>query len=210
GIVEEQYDEDGSLMHRIHFLAEQQQIILVFPPTKKYLNISNTEDFFGELTKLLTPRGLVDYITSGKHIELGRSQFDGFDVYGFETNDIDLSNIPDQLRSIIPVKSLTGRLWIDVDTSLPVGVEMELTMDRGLFTGFQKLRAKFRGYDFRWNADIPEGIFDPNIPDDYTRITITDFIPAEAKAGLVGMGIIPIGFIVWRRRQKRKKTAKQK
>ncbi|MGD8500018.1 MAG: hypothetical protein PVJ86_05195 [Phycisphaerales bacterium] len=205
GIVEEQYNDEGSLMHRVYFLAKQQEIILVFPSTKKYLKIANTGDFFGELTKLLTPRGLVDYITSGEHTELGRSQFDGFDVYGFETNGIDLSNIPDQLQSIIPVKSLTGRLWIDAETSLPVGVEMELTTDRGLLTGFQKLRAKFRGYDFQWNADIPEGIFDPNIPDDYTEIKATDFIPV--KAGLVGFGIIPAGFIFWKMRRRKREAA---
>jgi hypothetical protein len=58
----------------------------------------------------------------------------------------------------------------------------------------------------QWNAEIPEGIFDPNIPDDYTELKATDVIPAEAKAGLLGLGIIPMGFVCWRR-QRRKRAA---
>lgn len=203
GLVEEQYNEDGHLMHRAYFLKEQQQFIMVFPATKKYIKISIPEDFFSQLTKLISPQGLIDYITAGQYTELGRTHFDGFEVYGFETNDIDLSQVPEQLLFIIPVNDITGRLWIDVETSLPVGIEMELTTDRGMLTGFQRLRAKFRAYDIQWNADIPEGTFEPNIPDDYREIKLSDLIPV--KAGIAGLGIIPAGFVVWKRLRRKKR-----
>jgi len=83
-----------------------------------------------------------------------------------------------------PARDLVGRLWIDVETSLPVGSQIEFNTGRGLLTGFKKLHCEFKAYDLQWDAEIPEGIFDPAIPEDYTELRITDFIPAEAKAGL--------------------------
>jgi hypothetical protein len=209
GLVEEQYDKDGRLMHRVYFLKEQNKIVIVFPDTKKYIKFSISEDYFNRLTKLTSPQGLVDYVTSGQYTELGRGHFDGFEVYGFEIKNVDLSQIPKEILLIFPVTNLTGRIWVDVETSLPVGIEMDLNIDRGLFTGFQELRAEFIGYDIQWNAELPEGIFEPNIPDDYTEFKVTDFIPAEVKAGLVGLGIIPAGFIVWRRLRRKKSIVSQ-
>jgi len=71
-------------------------------------------------------------------------------------------------------------------------------------TGFQKLHCEFKAYDIQWNAELPEGIFDPNIPEDYTEFKVTDLVPAKAKAGLVGLGLIPAGFVFWRRRKRRR------
>jgi hypothetical protein len=66
------------------------------------------------------------------------------------------------------------------------------------------LHAEWRASDFQWNAEIPEGTFDPNLPDDYTEFTIADLLPTEAKAGLVGLGGIPvIGIIAYRRHRRR-------
>ncbi|OHB77267.1 MAG: hypothetical protein A2Z25_14310 [Planctomycetes bacterium RBG_16_55_9] len=53
------------------------------------------------------------------------------------------------------------------------------------------------------HLEAQEELFDPNIPDDYTEIKVTDFIPAEAKAGLVGLGIIPAGLVLWKRRRRK-------
>ena len=211
GLAEHQYDDEGNLMFRAYFLKDKQQFIIVFPAEKKYLKLSLSEDIFNRLIRMLTPRGLVEYYTSGQYRKLGRADFDNFDVEGFEITDPNLLfPIPEPLRSMCPARDLVGRLWIDVDTSLPVGTEIECNTGRGLLTGFKKLHLEFRAYDFQWNAELPEEIFEPNIPDDYTVIKVTDFIPAEAKAGLVGLGIVPASLIFWKRRRNRKKTAKQR
>ena len=106
-----------------------------------------------------------------------------------------------------PAKDLVGRIWIDVKTSLPVGTEITFNTGRGLLTGFKKLHCEFKAYDLQWNADIPEGTFDPNIPDDYTEFKVTDFIPTEVKAAIVGTGMVPMGFIIWKKRRNRNKRA---
>ncbi|UCG58861.1 MAG: hypothetical protein JSU70_04975, partial [Phycisphaerales bacterium] len=134
-----------------------------------------------------------------------RAKFNNFDVEGFETADPNvLFPLPEPLRSFFPVNYIVGRMWIDVETSLPVGVAAEFNTDRGLFTGFNKLHGEWRAYDFQWNAELPEGIFEPNIPDDYTGFKVTDFIPPEVKVGLLGLGFAPAGLIIWRKARKRK------
>jgi hypothetical protein len=63
-----------------------------------------------------------------------------------------------------------------------------------------------KAYAFEYHQHAQEELFDPNIPEDYTELGLSDLIPIKAKAGLTGMIIIPAGFVLWRRR-KRKITA---
>ena len=209
GVVFDVFNEEG-LLAQVYFLTETEQFIIVGPTLKKYLKVPMVGDIFDRIASTVTPRGLVEYFTSGHYTELGRARFDNFDVEGFETTDPNvLYPLPEPLRSFFPVNYIVGRIRIDVETSLPVSIEAELKTDSGLFTGFNKLYGEWRSYDFQWNAEIPEGIFEPNIPDDYTEFKVTDFIPTEAKAGLVGLGIIPAVFIFWRRRRKRAQSGRR-
>jgi hypothetical protein len=204
GYAEHAFDEQGTLFLRAYFLKEIQQFILVLPVEKKYFKLSMPEEIFNRITGMLTPRGFVDYCTSFQYTELGRAKFNNFDTEGFEITDPNIFPIPEPLSLVFPARDMVARIWIDVETSLPVGFESEFNTDRGLLTGFKKLHGEFTAYDFLWNAELPEGIFDPNIPDDYTEIKVTDFIPAEAKAGLAGLVILPVGFISWRRFRNKK------
>ena len=111
--------------------------------------------------------------------------------------------MPDKFHFLFPVKQITWRFWIDIESSVPVQAEYEIITDRGLFTGMKKLKVVCKAYDFEYYQEAQEELFDPNIPKDYTELTLTDLIPAEAKAGLVGLGIIPVSFVLWRRRRKR-------
>ena len=67
----------------------------------------------------------------------------------------------------------------------------------------KKLKVVCKAYAFEYRQDIQEELFEPKIPDDYTEFTLTDLIPTKAKAGLVGMGIIPVSIFLWRQRRKR-------
>jgi hypothetical protein len=207
GVVEHVFDTDGTLRHEVFWLTGTRQFMIVGHAEKKYIEVSLPEDIFNRIARVFTPRGLVEYFTSGQYAAMGRATFNGFDVEGFETSDPNvLFPIPEPVRSAFPVADIVGRMWIDVESSLPVGIEAEFDTGRGLLTGLKKLHGQWRASDFQWNPDIPEGIFDPNIPDDYTEFKLTDFIPKEAKAGLMGLGIIPAGLIFWRRRRKKRRA----
>jgi hypothetical protein len=213
GWVEHVYDEKETLLARVYFLKETQEFIIISPTEKKYGKLSLPLDWLDQMTGMLTPYGLVDFFTSSHYTELGRAKFENFDVEGFEiteNTDPNTLPIPEPIRLLFPAKDMVVRLWIDVETSLPVGFDFEFNTDRGLFTGFDKLHCEFRAYDIQWNAELPEGIFEPNIPDDYTEFKITDVVPIEAKAGLVGLIAIPTGFIFWKKRRKKARANQHK
>ena len=207
GVVFDVFNEEG-LLAQVYFLRETKQFIIVGHTVKKYLKIPMVGDIFDRKATTVTPRGLVEYFTSGHYSKLGRARFDKFNVEGFETADPNvLFPLPEPLRSFFPATDIVGRIWIDVETSLPVSVGAVFNTERGLFTGFNKLHGEWRSYDFQWNAELPEGIFEPNIPDDYTGFNVTDLIPPEAKAGLVGVVAIPAGFVLWKKRRAKKAKA---
>ena len=205
GIVEEQYTTEGDLMHRAYLLGEAREIVAVLPETKKYFKMPMT-DTMAQLIDRLTPRGLVEYFMAIEHKDLGRSRIDGREVEGFEAMDMTIWPFHDTFHFLFPVKQITWRFWIDVKSSLPVRAEYEVITDRGLFTGMKKLKVVCKAYDLEYHQEAQEELFDPNIPNDYTEFKLTDLIPAEAKAGLVGIGIIPAGFILWKKRRKRATT----
>jgi len=204
GIVEEQYTTEGDLMHRVYILGEPREVICVLPETKKYFK-APVSDSMAQLINRLTPRGLVEYFMAIEHKELGRSRIDGHEVEGFETTDLTIWPFHDTLHFFFPVKQITWRFWIDVESSLPVRVEYEFITDRGLFTRMKKLKIVCKAYDFEYHQEVREEVFDPNIPDDYTEFTLTDLIPV--KAGLGGLCIIPAGFVFWKRRRRKRAKA---
>ena len=64
-----------------------------------------------------------------------------------------------------------------------------------------------------YNIELDEAIFDLTPPEDYTELTLTDIlrsVPAQAKAGLAGLGLVPAGFVFRRRRKRKRATESQK
>jgi len=205
GYMEEQHDAAGNLTHRAYILNESRRFVLVDPAEKKYLETSMSGDIFEQIAATLTPGGLLQRITAGPYTELGRRQLDGVEVEGFGTSDPEVLSVPRALRFLFPVNDITAQVWIDVDSSLPVELVIHFTTDRGLLTGFRKLRAEFRTHDIQWNPEIPAELFDPNIPEDYTPVNLASV--TRENAAWLGVGALPIvGFAVYRRRRRRRSS----
>lgn len=208
GFMEEQYDPNGAVLHRFYLLKEG-HIVLVFPQSKKYIRLPAQGRMYDELLQLSTPAGLVNYITAMPHTKLGRSRVGNTEVEGFEVSNGNfplLANYKDLIKYLFPIRNLSARLWVDAENPVPVEIEMNMDADPGLMNGFQKIHAEFTAYDFEWNAPLPEGILDPNIPADYTQIDLGSV--ASENAAWFGLGSLPIFGIVARRRYRRVRNRK--
>lgn len=82
--------------------------------------------------------------------ELGRSVIDGVEVEGIEVTDPPTKN--GRLQNGV------GRLWVDVQTELPIRIELE-------GKGDQTVRSLM---EFKWGQAVDPAAFEPNIPADYT------------------------------------------
>lgn len=205
GVVEEQYTTEGDLMHRAYVLGEPREFIALLPASKKYFKMP-LGDGMAQMIDCLTPRGLVEHFMVIEHKDLGRSRIDEREVEGFEAIDTEIWPMPEKFNLLFPVKQITWRFWIDIESSLPVRAEYEVITDRGLLTGMKKLKVVCKAYAFEYYQQAQKELFDPNIPEDYTELGLSDLIPIKAKAGLTGIVIIPAGFVLWRRRRRKIST----
>jgi hypothetical protein len=128
----------------------------VWPSRKKYVRMSTTEEQMRKTHDQSNPKGMIKEFMSFEHIQLGRKIIDGVEADGIEVND------PNFLSFVF--ESVVGRLWVDVETNLPVRTEI-----RGV-TGDGSIETKIVAYDFDWDAEPKPSVFEPNIPDDYTLL----------------------------------------
>ncbi|UCG57674.1 MAG: hypothetical protein JSU70_22765 [Phycisphaerales bacterium] len=201
GYVEEQYEGD-TLMHRSYMCRPEKAFVMVFPRAKKYLRWNATEAQI-ELLDKLTPRGMVEAFISSDCSELGKKEIDGVEVEGFESRNLHI--VPDIPKVLADMNDLSLRLWVNVETSLPVRLEADVDLGKSLLTGFSRLHLREVNSFVEFNPQLDPNMFDPNIPADYTEFKVTDLVPAQA--GLVGLGIIPAGFLFWRRQRRKRATA---
>ena len=210
GLVEEGYSE-GKLIYRITFNIPEEQTLILFPKYKKYLKFASMDAFAKVMENFSTPNGILNLLLGGNYKKLGRDKIDGVEVEAFEFQDTEpLETFKELLpKAIFDIQNFKGKVWIGIKEQLPVRIEGDLVIGKSFTTMFNELNLHEVNVLDKYNIELDEDIFDTNPPEDYTELTLSDIlqvIPTEAKAGLVGLGILPAGFALWRR-QRRKKAA---
>jgi len=146
---------DGKLLALKYRLPDKKVAYQVRPDQKKYwrFDLSDEEAAKGRDTD--DPRTWLRMILSGDYRETGRTSINGIEVEGIECNNAGVTGDEDTVM----------RLWVDVETNLPIRIEVEgEEMEAG-----QMRPRKFVMENFQWNVELDESIFEPNIPDDYTQ-----------------------------------------
>jgi len=206
------FTEEGrvgdNLIYRITFNLPERQTLIAFPPQKKYLTFSSADDVAEIMETITTPNGFLNLLLQSDYKKLGRNMIDGVEVEGFEFQDID------SIKEIFPklvfdIQDYTGKIWIGTKEQLPIRIEGDLVIGKSFMTMFNDLNLHEVNILDQYNVALDEGIFSTAPPEGYTEFTLSDIlplIPLEAKAGLAGLGILPAGLIVWKRRRKKRAT----
>jgi len=167
GGMEAMYNKEDLLLHQAYWLPEENVYLDVAPLFKQYKRreLTEAERAIGGRSV----EAIVELVKSEKTTKLGRSKIDGREAEGFEIKNSRIAG------ALVPVAfdSLTARLWIDVETSLPLRYEAELVIsDRHItfFTGGKAVEVKVTGDQFQWDVELEPGIFEPNIPPGYTAV----------------------------------------
>ena len=210
GLVEEGYAE-GRLIYRITFNIPEGQTLILFPKYKKYLKFASMDAFAKAMEIFGTPNGILNLYLGGDYKKLGRDEIDGIDVEAFEFEDTEPFELFKELlpKTVFDIQTFKGTVWIGIKEQLPVRVEGDLAIGKSITTVFNDLNLHEVNTFGDYNIELDEHLFDINAPEGYTQVTLSDifqFIPAQAKAGLVGLGIAPAGFVFWRRQRRRKTT----
>jgi hypothetical protein len=205
GLVEEGYAE-GQMVYRIAFNIPEKQTLILFPKYKKYLKFASMEAIAKVMEDFGTPNGILDLLLAGDYKKLGRDKVDGIETEAFEFQDTKpFAPIKELLpKAVFDIQSFKGKVWIGVKEQLPVRVEGDLAIGKCFMSVFHDLNLHEVNTFGEYNVELDENIFDTTPPEGYTELTLSDIlraIPMEAKAGLAGLGILPVGLVYWKRRR---------
>lgn len=146
---------NGELFIIKYRLPNKKVAYQIHPKEKRYVRF----DLSGEQAAIGRnpddPRQWLRKILSGDYVELGSGNINGIDVEGIEAIDPEITG-----------ESMAMRLWVDIETDLPVRVEIEGED----FEGGKMRPQKIIIDDFQWDVELDPALFEPNIPDDYTEI----------------------------------------
>jgi len=142
--------KDGQLTGILYIPSSGIDVTYVMPVTKQYMIETMSEEYMKE--NQVSPTGMIKEFMSYEYTKLDKKKIDGVEAEGIEVNE----------SGFYGFESTVGRLWIDIETNLPVRMEIEGI--RGA------TESTVITYDFNWDTELDQSIFQLNIPDDYTLL----------------------------------------
>jgi len=192
GSIEESY-VDGELVMLAYCSISEKLVLIVVPLNKVYYRFDLNEELLS-LAEYINPAnidGIMKLFGSERCVRLGSREIDGMTTEGFEVKDVNIfSQVP---RFLLRPEDINIRLWVNEETLLPMRLEGEGFVGKGLMTGFKDFRYEEVMYDIEYDVEIDESIFEPNIPDDYMLI---DPANIAEKAEFIMLGIVPFGAVI--------------
>ncbi len=123
------------------------------PKDKTYFRFDLSDEQVDKEQDTDDPRTWLKMILSGDYTKLGHTRINDIDVEGIECSDPEIMGGGKRIM----------RLWVAVETNLPVRIEVESEQ----MEGGKKRPHKFVMENFQWDVEIGESVFEPNIPPDY-------------------------------------------
>ena len=123
------------------------------PKDKTYFRFDLSDEQAAKEQDTDDPRTWLKMILSGNYTNLGHTKINDIDVEGIECSDPEIMGGGKRIM----------RLWVDVETNLPVRIEVESEQ----MEGGKKRPHKFVMENFQWDVELDENVFEPNIPPDY-------------------------------------------
>jgi hypothetical protein len=145
-------------MYRRDELISQFYVLL---KSQQYISINSSEKTFSyraeqlPQTMLIDPRCHIRQIMAKPHVKLGRKIIDGVMAEGIEALG--------QKVSGPRLDDAVSRLWVDVETELPIRLEAEGKIHNS------DTYARLIQDQFQWNIDLSEADFTPDISADFTQ-----------------------------------------
>ncbi len=148
---------DGKEISQTYILFAEKTILSIMPEQKKFIRMALTGELLEKTRKeSYDPKEMVAQFMGTEYVELGRSEIDGVEVEGIETND------PKVIGGMFG--NFAARMWVEVETGLPVLMEMKFSGDDGSMDSVIVIDG------FEWGAEIDASEFAHVIPADYELI----------------------------------------
>jgi len=169
---------NGVLSMQMYMRTDDKVSVTVMPSEKKYMRMVLTDELMYETKKKMQdPRDMLTTFMSGQIKELGTKLIDNVEVKGMEVID------PPSVRGIYG--NFIGRLWVDVATEYPLSMEIETEMG----SGADAMKMLIVIDDFVWDEELDPGVFEPNIPADYTMMAEVKMPGQDEASAIEGLRV---------------------
>ncbi len=152
---------DGHIVSKTYALLKERIFIGMVPVAKIYDRHSLSDAAVRELEQMM-PRQVVMRFLEADYKALGSEVIDGVKVEKVEVYDPKILN-----PNAPPIDDFVAVLSVDVETELPVSLELEFVVEDKIYT-------KMIFDQFEWNIKLDASDFEPDIPDDYTMGQFSD------------------------------------
>ncbi len=157
GFKMEQYT-GGTLTLIEYMLRQTNEGGRVWPQEKKYFRTKLSEQERAMMsTQEMDPREWVRRFLSADFRPLGQKTIDGIEAEGIEINELDVIR---KSSGESGIKDYAARLWVSIETQLPVQLEEEYTLG--------SVRSGGGADQFQWNPSLSPADIEPAIPAEYT------------------------------------------
>lgn len=159
GTFSENY-KNGELYVRHYALLEEKQHLSFYGggPHKTCMRMALTDRSLREFRDS-DPRRMIARILGGDYVEIGQDTIEGKRVRGVELRDPNVLAVEGE--TVPPLEDFSSRFWIDVQTELPVWVEMSVVRKGSA------VRQTMILDQFEWGVPLEASLFKPEIPLDY-------------------------------------------
>ncbi len=155
---------DGNIMSMQYSILAEKAMVIVSPTEKHYIRMLLTDEMVEKMRlQGNDPKAMIMRIMQGEYTHLGESVIDGVKVEGIETTDTRAGGGQ--------FKKYLARCWVDIETQLPVQLEMEAEMSAE--ANMPPMKVSVIADSFEWGVDIAPEIFKPDIPSDYKLMAET-------------------------------------
>ena len=167
-IRQDTYDHK-KIIYQLYVKFSQGVLVAVDHRTKEFRKMELTGGDMDQLPPL-SPKAIVNLIGKGKYRKLGRKTVDGDLSEGFEFNDKRAMSSMDKKE----IKDVVTRLWVDVNTNLPVRAEVDCVLNNDT-------KASVVMYDPKWDVELEPDFFEPKIPPGYIEREQSGFIGIDLE-----------------------------
>ncbi|MHC4435711.1 MAG: LamG domain-containing protein, partial [Planctomycetota bacterium] len=146
----------------VYILFDERVLYSLMPADKKYIEMTLTDELMEEMdSKNGDPVTLLKAMADCEHVDLGYDTINGIEVWGIEATDPVLGTKLGSALSSGMFDSVVVRLWVDVETKLPVRLTAQGSSQNG------ETAMDLVIDDFQWDVEMDPTEFVPTIPDDY-------------------------------------------
>jgi len=146
---------NGEVFVVTYLLPRKKLAYHIRPKDKTYRRMDMSDEQAARVKEPDDPRTWLKTVLSGDYIELGRDNINGVVVEGIKCSMTEKTG-----------EDTVMRLWVGVETNLPVRIEIEGQKMEGGEMRPQKNVME----NFQWDVELDESVFEPNIPEDYRLI----------------------------------------